>query len=716
MITRLRLDRFGALEGRVLEFAAVTLFVGPNESGKTTIVDALCEVLCKPRSNRIAGKRLALRYGSDRLASAEFDGNPMTVPEDAFGDLFAIRSGDLTLDVRPGTSWVEALKTDLFTAGLDPKRLHGVLARRAGTDGGSRHNRELRQLREEQRRLEERRDLLQEQVAAARSAKAAVGGRKAERGRLADELDVLTRALDERQRHARRRLQQAEQREAERLLRRFEELTLGGEQGAGHAGEASERLQELTAAREAAAREVEHARAELERARRHLQDGPAGSSDGGSGGGSGGASLDRAGGVRGVATGVALGLLAGAAVAGVALVAGVPVVVALTAGFAAAAGTAAVAALIRLRAAEVEAVREETDRAVEGLRVQRERHDRSERELRDFLARHGAESPEQLLMQLGGARADEARRRDAEAELLAAARERGLDGLDALAGALREQLRDRPHGQPGGPVASPAPAGDRDLPADEEALRARAATLRERLDELDERMGRDREKAAALSAGAGEMAEITTLIAAAGRRAAALELDRRAAGIAASLFARIADESTAALDELSADIGARYAAVSGTAVSGTAVSGSASSHSSPVSLAALEEEPLVVDASGVARPADQLSNGTRDAYRLAARLALAERAHPVRGEGGPGLLILDEPFQAMDATRMGRALRLIARFRERTGWQLVVMTADERVALAVSSLFAGAQVHRLAPGEPREPAGARARGNYSASQ
>ena len=358
---------------------------------------------------------------------------------------------------------------------------------------------------------------------------------------------------------------------------------------------------------------------------------------------------------------------------------------------------------------------------MEGLRVQRERHDRSERELRDFLARHGAESPEQLLMQLGGARADEARRRDAEAELLAAARDRGLDGLDALAGALREQLRDRPHGQPVGPVASPAPAGDRDLPPDEEALRARAATLRERLDELDERMGRDREKAAALSAGAGEMAELTTRIAAAGRRAAALELDRRAAGIAASLFARIADESTAALDELSADIGARYAAVSGTAVSGTAVSGtavsgSASSDSSPVSLAALEEEPLVVDASGVARPADQLSNGTRDAYRLAARLALAERAHPVRGEGGPGLLILDEPFQAMDATRMGRALRLIARFQERTGWQLVVMTADERVALAVSSLFAGAQVHRLASGEPREPADARARRNYSASQ
>ena len=678
MITRLRLDRFGAFEGCELEFAAVTLFVGPNESGKTTIVDALCEVLCKPRSNRIAGKRLALRYGSDRLASAAYDGDPMTVPEDAFGDLFAIRSGDLTLDVRPGTSWVEALKTDLFTAGLDPKRLHAALARRAGTDGGSRHNRELRQLREDQRRLEERRDQLQGQVAAGRSAHAAVAGRMAERGRLADELDGLTRTLDERQRHARLRLQQAEQREAERLLQRFDELARGGEQAAERAGEASERLQELTAASDAAAQEVERARAELERARRHLQDGPAGAS--------GGAALDQAGGVRGIAAGVALGLLAGGVLAAVALVAGMPVAAAVAAGFAAAGGTAAVAALIRMRAAAVEAVREETDRAVERLRVRRERHDRSERELRDFLARHGAESPEQLLMQLGGARADEARRRDAETELRAAARERGLNDVDALADTLHEQLRDRPRGQQ---LLGPAPA-----PGDEEALRARAAELRERLDELDERVGRDREKAAALSAGAAEVAELTTRIAAAGRRVAALELDRRAAGIAASLFARIADESGTALGELSADIGARYAAVSG----------SDSSHSSPVTLAALEEEPLIVDASGVARPADQLSQGTRDAYSLAARLALAERAQRARGAGEPGLLILDEPFQSMDTARMRRALRLIARFHERTGWQIVVMTADERVSLAVSSLFTGAQVHRLAAREPREPA------------
>ena len=100
---------------------------------------------------------------------------------------------------------------------------------------------------------------------------------------------------------------------------------------------------------------------------------------------------------------------------------------------------------------------------------------------------------------------------------------------------------------------------------------------------------------------------------------------------------------------------------------------------------------MIVDAYGIARPSDQLSQGTRDAYSLAARLALAERA-----QRGAELLIMDEPFHAMDIMRMRRALRLITRFQERTGWQLVIMTADERVALAVSTQFPDAQVHRLA--------------------
>lgn len=699
MITRLRLERFGMFVDRALQFGAVTLFVGPNESGKTTIVDALCETLCKPRSNRSAGKRLALRYGTERRATAEFDGAPISIPDDAFYDLYAIRSGDLTLDVKPGSSWVEALKAELFTAGLDPKRLHAALTRRASADGGSRHNRELRQLQEERRRLDERRGELRQRAAASRAADSAVAELRAERGRLAAELEGVAGALEERQRQARRRLQQAERREAERLLQRFEELA--GEPAAAHASstEAAARLQELSDANDAAVREIERARDDLEQARGRLPD-----PDGGR---PARAALSEGQGVTVSAAEIALGLFAGGALAAVLAVAGLPVLAAAAVGVAAASGTVAVATLIRHRAAGVAAVQEEIDRAAERLRGCRERHERTERELRGFLQRHGAESKEQLLLRLGVAQAEGERRRAAEEELAAAARERGLPDLDALREALHARLQAPPDDlaarRPDAPAGPTGPTADANAAADEERLRGRAAELRERLERLDERVSRDREQAAALSAGAAEMADLDTRAAAAERRIAALDLDRRAAGVAASLFARIADESTAALDELSADIGAGYTALSGSAAGpgGVYTAGTArplTAHpvnaepglSSSVNLQALEEQPLVVDAYGAARPADRLSHGTRDAYALAARLALAERT-----QREPAILIMDEPFRSMDTTRMRRALRLVARFRERTGWQLVILTADERVALAASAQFAGAPVHRL---------------------
>lgn len=690
MITGLRIERFGAFADRELRFGAVTLFVGPNESGKTTIVDALCDALCKPRSNRTAGKRLALRYGTERLVTADFDGEPMTIPEDAFYDLYAIRSGDLTIDVKPGVSWVEALKAELFTAGLDPKRLQAALARRASTDGGSRHNRELRGLQEERSRLQERRDGLRQRAAASRAAESAADRLHAERDRLAADLHGVTGALEERQRRSRRRLQEAERREAERLLQRFEEIDRQPAEAAASA-QAAARLQELADAAEAAAAEVAGARDGLEQARGRLRAPDAGR-----------AAISVA--------GVALGLLAGGALAAVLMVAEVPVLAAAAAGVAAAGAAMSAAVLIRQRNAGFAAAQEEVDRAAELLRSHRERQEHADRDLRGFLERHGAESKEELLLRLGGARVEEERRRGVEEELTAAARERGLHGLDALRNALRERLQDQPDepARPDEPAAPEpdGPAADADTAADEERLRGSAAELRERLERLDERIARDRQQAAALGAGAAEMADLDARAAAAERRIAALELDRRAAGVAAALFARIAGETTAALDELSAGIGAAYTALSGSAAgpggvyaAGTAAPSPAAGPgaSSSVSLQALEEQPLVVDAYGVARPADRLSHGTRDAYALAARLALAERT---RRE--PAILIMDEPFRAIDTTRMRRALRLIARFRERTGWQIVILTADERAAQAVRAQFPDTLVHRLSI----EPAGA----------
>ena len=98
----------------------------------------------------------------------------------------------------------------------------------------------------------------------------------------------------------------------------------------------------------------------------------------------------------------------------------------------------------------------------------------------------------------------------------------------------------------------------------------------------------------------------------------------------------------------------------------------------------------VADGGGEKRPLEQLSRGTRDAFMLAARLTLARQA--VQGEG---LLLLDEPFQALDRRRVEQALRLVAGFQRETGWQVVLLSKDEGLAGLAGAVFSGLLVHQL---------------------
>ena len=694
MIKELHLGQFGTFDNCDFPFGIVTLFTGPNESGKTTIVDALCDVLCKPKKNRTTGKRLALRYGTKRLVSADFDDEPISISEDAFYDLFAIRSGDLSLNVKPGSSWVESLKADLFTAGLDPKRLHSSMSRRASTDGGSRHNRELRQLREEQHRLDERRAVLGDRAASARNVEADTNERSVERTRVAAELDVLTEQVEERQRQERRRLQQAEQREAERLLQLLEEFAR--EPMDVPSEDTVSRLQRLSDDRDAAAQEVTQVRAELEQARARLQDrvSPVQMGSGAWSTGVGTPSLGLT---------IGLSLAAGGIAAGGSFFVGLSIIEYLLTGGAVAIGTLVFASLLRRRATGLAELRNDTDGAAERLRVRREHHNKTEQELRKFLQDNEVNSKEQFFLKLGSARAEDARHRDAAEEVAIAVRAYGLSDAESLRELLQGKLRILADGvSVNDPDEMDAINPDLYQVSEEKNQRARVIELRAQLEKIDEQVARGREKAAELSGGAAEIDEVDSRRSVNERRINSLELDRVAASIAASLFARIAGESTAALDDLSADISDRYATVLGILESAERSMLSRPSETdvtchadlpSLVPLDALEEAAMITDAMGGSRRPDHLSAGTLDAYSLAARLSLVERAHR-----GPGLLILDEPFHTMDIMRMKGALNLITRFQEHTGWQLVIMTADERVETAVTNQFTEVRIHRLLVG------------------
>ena len=97
MIREIRLKRFGKFTDQVFPLSIMTLFLGTNESGKTTLFDGLFKAMCNPKTNKRHGKHLKDRYGGRQDVKLVFSGEPFEIDEDEFLQLYAIRSGDIHL-------------------------------------------------------------------------------------------------------------------------------------------------------------------------------------------------------------------------------------------------------------------------------------------------------------------------------------------------------------------------------------------------------------------------------------------------------------------------------------------------------------------------------------------------------------------------------------------------------------------------------------------
>lgn len=144
---------------------------------------------------------------------------------------------------------------------------------------------------------------------------------------------------------------------------------------------------------------------------------------------------------------------------------------------------------------------------------------------------------------------------------------------------------------------------------------------------------------------------------------AELELQKQGYMLAAEVFTRLAEQSTAAFAEL----GKRVTQTLSRAVPELEVQF--------VSFKAGEAG--VKDAGGNLRPVKYLSSGARDLFMLAARLTMArDSRREADGRISPALLVLDDPFYTLDSARTQAALKLLADFQKETGWQIVILTKD----------------------------------------
>lgn len=156
IVQKLSIKKYGRFSDREFELSPVTVFYGGNESGKTTIFDALFEQICSKDAKRsYVWRRISQRYGDiqNRQASAD-----VAVPYengDEYLSLFAIRSSDLSLNAgRDRDAWVSAAGRNLFFHGIDVLKMAENLRKTAAPSPVSRDAKNFAMLEDELKRTQ----------------------------------------------------------------------------------------------------------------------------------------------------------------------------------------------------------------------------------------------------------------------------------------------------------------------------------------------------------------------------------------------------------------------------------------------------------------------------------------------------------------------------------------------------------------------------------
>lgn len=188
MIRKLSLKHFGKFQDATFEFGALNVFIGPNEAGKTTLVDALFEGLSRPtRANK---RHLVERYGKDRMFELHFTSfiRPDPIPEDLFLDLLTVHSGNVAIPFSNKSAWLSQIKATLFSGGLDISWFIRECEKGASEHGSRKHNLELNGI---ETRLAE----VKEQIRLIHESQQAVQNTGSEIQRLGQMIEELIRAF-----------------------------------------------------------------------------------------------------------------------------------------------------------------------------------------------------------------------------------------------------------------------------------------------------------------------------------------------------------------------------------------------------------------------------------------------------------------------------------------------------------------------------------------
>ena len=730
--------RFGLFQDRSFALAPVTVFLGPNESGKSTLFDALFDSITAAPGTHGKVKRNAARYGKEREVVLEGSiPHPEISPEE-FLSVLAVDSGDLTVPEGRGP-WIDRLKAQLFTDGVDPGEIAQELAKEASQKRSAGHIKEYLRLKEQEEEVENSlRELLdrrQEMVQRRKEADEAATSRRQKEIELSQAAGELRskRALLQGAEHQlrRRQIRQAlseanDLRSVEAELDRESYPREGDtEELRGYMKqreEAEARLREVEQSlrtTELRQSEAQSALAQVERrgGRLRQQVPLAQSLRERIEKGFGAASFRRRLLFLSVALVVGIGTVAtilflfgppetyiagvaGGTLTAVLVVAGLirrgPSLAEIRDRWLAATGEALSAESpegLRRELSGVESVLEHVDREVreyqERLEVLNRESEalqdscyRREAELREIVgrigkwtARFGVTTFEEGLRKASRRRELEQRRSLLQEHLAPWQEEMRVEGLGALQEELRLQVGA--HEETGAAVHL-EPSELQALRREVKELETRGEELRRDIRILETEEGTKRGTYSELFAGLPQQIlsnqrALNAIRADLGR----LERRRRGAGIASEIFGRLAEDSSLALGDLAEELGATYRRITGS--------------DSGIQIDRIDPQGAsAVDAGGTTRALADLSQGTQDVLMWSFRLEMARKARPE-----PAILVLDDPFLAVDPERRSNCLSVLKERLLDHGWQVVLLTKDEDLAREAKELHPESLLHRL---------------------
>ena len=156
MLRAIHLKRFGMFSEKTFALGPVTVFSGANQSGKSTVFDAIRIHAFQPGKRGKENRDLYGRYGE--AAEAELDWNDAApeMSDATFMNLFAISGGDVSIDL--GGDWLSAVKKTLFAGGIDPRNLIALFEKTSSQKGSLAHMKERSRLEKDRGEAEQRLD------------------------------------------------------------------------------------------------------------------------------------------------------------------------------------------------------------------------------------------------------------------------------------------------------------------------------------------------------------------------------------------------------------------------------------------------------------------------------------------------------------------------------------------------------------------------------